>query len=77
MTAIFTFDTTHHAMWAEQLAMGLGLGAQVIPAPAAARAKCSLAIEVLAEDEQQLRDVLGENGIVFAVWDGRGPATPA
>ncbi len=55
-------------MWAEQLALEAALGAQVIPAPAAARAKCSLALEVLDEDAEALRRTLEANGIVFHIW---------
>jgi hypothetical protein len=62
---IFTFDTTHHALWAEQIALGLSLGAQVIPAPAAANAKCSLALEVLEEDSEALRHALDAQGVMF------------
>ncbi|MGH7503487.1 MAG: DUF3343 domain-containing protein [Longimicrobiales bacterium] len=64
-TRIFTFDTTHHALWAEQIALELLLGAQVIPAPAAANAKCSLALEVLDEDADSLRAALDEQGVVY------------
>jgi hypothetical protein len=63
-THIFTFDTTHHALWAEQIALDLRLGAQVIPAPAAAKAKCSLALEVLEEDTETLREALDAQGVM-------------
>jgi hypothetical protein len=65
ISRIFTFDTTHHALWAEQIALDLRLGAQVIPAPAAAKAKCSLALEVLEEDIEVLRNALDAQGVVF------------
>jgi hypothetical protein len=67
-TRIFTFDTTHHAMWAEQIALDLRLGAQVIAAPAAAQAKCDLALEVLEEDSEQLRSALDAQGVAFRLF---------
>jgi hypothetical protein len=60
---VLVFDTTHHALWAEQLARGAGLAAEVIPAPASARAKCSLALEYLAEDGPALLAELQRAGV--------------
>jgi hypothetical protein len=62
---LFTFDTTHHALWAESLALERGLGAEVVPAPAAARARCGLALRVLAEDEAALVSALVEEEVPF------------
>ncbi|MCI0435448.1 MAG: DUF3343 domain-containing protein [Gemmatimonadetes bacterium] len=73
MTAILVFDTTHHAMWAEQIALDLLLGVQVVPAPADSGAKCDLALEVLVEDEKQLCDALAANGVPYGIY-GRSPA---
>ena len=70
ISRIFTFDTTHHALWAEQIALDLRLGAQVIPAPAAAQAKCSLALEVLEEDIEVLRNALDAQGVMFREFPG-------
>jgi hypothetical protein len=70
ISRIFTFDTTHHALWAEQIALDLRLGAQVIPAPAAAKAKCSLALEVLEEDIEVLRNALDAQGVMFREFHG-------
>ncbi|MGH7507355.1 MAG: DUF3343 domain-containing protein [Longimicrobiales bacterium] len=65
---LLTFDTTHHALWAEELAMGKGLGAQVVPAPADADAKCDLSLEVLPEDFMVLVDALRAVGVQFRVY---------
>lgn len=65
MTVILTFDTTHHALWAEQIAIDCGAGAQVIPAPADAQAKCDLALEILPEDVTRVTDALVKAGVVF------------
>jgi len=75
-TAILTFDTTHHALWAEQIVSELRLGAQVVPAPAAANAKCDLAIECLIEDLSSLQSALRGAGIRFALFEsGADPGT--
>jgi hypothetical protein len=65
VSRIFTFDTTHHALWAEQIAMERGIGAQVIPAPADAKAKCDLALEVLDEEAALLVTALLDEGVPF------------
>ena len=68
MIRLLTFDTTHHALWAEQLALDSGLGVQVVPAPADADAKCDLALEFLADDEAALIEVLGESSIPYRLY---------
>ena len=68
---VFTFDTTHHALWAEQVALEAGFGAQVIPAPADSDAKCDLALEVLWEDGEALRAALSAHGILFREFPSR------
>jgi hypothetical protein len=65
---LLTFDTTHHALWAEQVALDTGLGVQVVPAPADADAKCDLALEFLPEDETALIEVLGASAIPFHLY---------
>jgi hypothetical protein len=68
VTRLLTFDTTHHALWAEQLAHEHGLAAEPTPAPPESGALCDIALEYLPEEELQLRDVLTSAGIEFAVW---------
>jgi hypothetical protein len=68
---IVVFETTHHALWAEEVARELRLGVEVVPAPAASRAGCDLALEALEEDLATLLDALRERGIVFRVFDSR------
>jgi hypothetical protein len=65
VTRILTFDTTHHALWAEEIAMATGVGAQVIPAPPDAGAGCDLALEVLEEDANRLDQALIEAGVEY------------
>lgn len=69
MTRVLVFDTTHHALWAEELAIAGGLGVDVVPAPAAAQAKCDLALAFLAEDETALFALLGEEGVPYRVHE--------
>jgi hypothetical protein len=65
---LLVFDTTHHALWAEQIARELLLGAEVVPAPAASRAKCDLALEFLPEDEAALLAALQRAEVPHRVW---------
>ncbi|HKP75231.1 MAG TPA: putative Se/S carrier-like protein [Longimicrobiaceae bacterium] len=65
---IFTFDTTHHALWAEEIARERGVPAEAIPAPAAAHAKCSLALETLPGDVGRLSQALEDEGVAFALY---------
>jgi hypothetical protein len=61
--ATFTFGTTHHALWAEEIAAERLIPAEIVPAPAAAHAKCNLALETLAEDAARLTDELRAAGV--------------
>ena len=65
---IFTFDTTHHALWAEEIARERSIPAEAIPAPAAANAKCSLALETLPGDVDRLSRALDDEGVAFALY---------
>lgn len=66
---VLVFETTHHALWAEEVARGLRLGAEVVPAPAASRAGCDLALEALDEDLATLLGALRERAIAFRVFE--------
>lgn len=65
---LLVFDTTHHALWAEQIARDGLLGVEVVPAPAASDAKCDLALEYLPEDEPALLEALQQAGVPFRAW---------
>lgn len=65
---VFTFDTTHHALWAEEVARDAGIPAEVVPAPPAARARCNLALETLPEGVERLADALAAAGVPHARW---------
>ena len=65
---VFTFETTHHALWAEEVAQARGIPAEVIPAPPAARARCNLALETLPEEVGTLAAALDGEGVPFGRW---------
>lgn len=67
MNTILIFNTTHHAMWAEELARENGIAAEVVPAPEQAEAKCGLALEVLPDSVEQLTAVLNREGVPHRV----------
>ena len=65
---VFTFHTTHHALWAEEVAGERGIPAEVIPAPPAARARCNLALETLPDEVDALAAALDDAGVPFSRW---------
>ena len=65
------FETTHHALWSEEVAREMRLGVEVVPAPSAARAGCDLALDVLDDDLEELLAALRERGIAFRVFEPR------
>lgn len=67
-SACFTFDTTHHALWAEEVAREREIPAEAIPAPAAANARCNLALETLPGDLDRLSRALDDEGVPFSVY---------
>jgi hypothetical protein len=71
-TCLFTFSTTHHALWAEEVAMERGIAAEVVPAPPTTRAQCKLALESLAEDGDRLAAALRSEGVPHALHQDKG-----
>jgi hypothetical protein len=65
---LLTFDTTHHALLAEQIAHENGLAAEVTPAPPESGAKCDLALEFLPEEEQLLLNLLHDASVAFRIF---------
>ena len=70
---LFLFDTTHHALWAEDVARNRRVPAEVVPAPADAKAKCDLALQCPAACLTDLEAALLEEGVSFRRYE-RGPA---
>lgn len=67
---LFTFDTTHHALWAEEIAREREIPADVVPAPPEANARCSLALETLEEDVSRLEEALRAEALPFRIHAG-------
>jgi hypothetical protein len=64
-TRLLTFDTTHHALLAEQIALESGFAVQVTPSPPDSGAACDLALEYFAADDDGLAAVLRAANVVF------------
>jgi hypothetical protein len=62
---LFAFDSTHMALWAEEVARDRHIPAEVVPAPAELEAKCGLALSTLPDRVEQLRAALETEGVVF------------
>jgi len=68
--AVFLFDTTHHVLWAEEIALEAGIPADVVPAPPDRdEARCDLALETFRARASDLAVRLGEEGVVFYAPD--------
>jgi hypothetical protein len=68
-TAILLFDTTHRAMEAESAIIDGGFWCDVVPRPPDAMSSlCGLAIEVLAQDVDEVRGLLGNAGLPFEIY---------
>jgi len=66
--ALFTFDTSHHALWAEEVARERAIPAEVVPAPPESGSKCDLALRTRTLDAAALDSAFTEEGIVFRVF---------
>ena len=74
MRSIFTFDTTHHALWAEEVALASRIPHEVVSAPPAAKAKCSIALETLLADTDAFAEALTAATVPFRIHAGEpGP----
>ena len=62
---LFTFDTTHMALWAEEVAKESDIPAEVVPAPPEAKAKCGLALATLERFRNPLAAALTSAGVEF------------
>jgi hypothetical protein len=69
-TGLFTFETTHMALWAEDTARERGIPAEVVPAPPQAKAKCGLALRTMAPRFDELAQALRDEGVSFGTWAG-------
>ena len=65
---IFLFDTSHHALWAEEVARERRVPAEVIPAPPETGAKCDLALQVGGDHRDEIAAAFREEGISFRLY---------
>jgi hypothetical protein len=70
MTVVFTFHTTHHALWAEEIAQQERIAYEIVAPPPAARARCDIAIETFAEHLETFSAALQRAGVTFGVHGG-------
>lgn len=68
----FTFETTHHALWAEEIAGERRIPVEVVPAPPEARARCNLALLTLPGEVAALAAALDEEGAPFRIYERTG-----
>jgi hypothetical protein len=69
-TCTYLFETTHHAMWAEEIAREEGIPAEVVGAPADAKAKCGLALRILDAHCRTLELAMSAQGVEFRTYAG-------
>lgn len=65
---LLVFDTTHHALWAEELAREHRIPVEVVPAPPQSRAKCDLALCTLPPLLGRLEEVLRAEGVPYRLY---------
>ena len=65
---VFTFDTTHHALWAEEVATESGVPVEVVPAPDGSEAKCDLALRTFPDRIPELERLFQQAGISFRLY---------
>lgn len=62
---LFLFDTTNHAMWAEEVAQDRSVPAELVNAPPEAEDKCGLALRTLPDRIPTLESAFSEVGIPY------------
>ena len=69
---IFTFETTHQALWAEDVAREKGVPHEMAPAPPEVDAKCGLSVRTPAGHADGLAKAFEEEGIEFGRTESPG-----
>lgn len=64
-TSVYTFQTSHHAMWAEEVAREREIPIEVVAAPSTAEAKCGIALQTEADRASELEAALESEGIQY------------
>ena len=66
-TRTFVFETTHHAMWAEDVARDHAIPAEVVPAPPDGGARCGVALRTPGHRAGELAQALDEERILYTI----------
>ena len=74
MSFIFVFDSTHHALTAEEALEESGLEIDIVPVPVDIRVDCGLAIEIAKRDREKAEAALDAAGVAFKAAVARRPA---
>ena len=69
-TRVFVFETTHHAMWAEDVARERAIPVELVPAPPDGGAKCGVALQAPAHRVDELTEALDSERILYRVLHG-------
>lgn len=70
---VLLFESTHAAMAAEERIIGSAVWCDVIPRPpGTSDSLCGLAVEIHAEDEEGVSDLLEKSGIAFETYHEDG-----
>ena len=64
------FPSSHHALWAEDVARELDIAVRMGSAPAESKAKCGLALRVEGPQVEELESAFRSEGIEFQRWSG-------
>jgi hypothetical protein len=64
-TALFLFENSHQALWAETVAQERDIPVHVVPAPTTQVASCGLALQVSAAHVAELEGAFQNEGIAF------------
>ncbi|MEX0856251.1 MAG: putative Se/S carrier-like protein [Gemmatimonadota bacterium] len=70
LSVTFTFGTSHHALWVEDMVRERQVPVEVVPAPPQAHGSCGLALRVAATDAPQVESACRGEGIAFMRHDG-------
>ncbi len=66
-TRTFVFETTHHAMWAEDVAHDQAIPAEVVPAPPDGGGRCGVALRTPVHRADELSRALDDERILYRI----------
>ncbi|TVP49826.1 MAG: DUF3343 domain-containing protein [Gemmatimonadales bacterium] len=64
---VFVFESSHLALWAEDVARERSVPVKVVAAPAGTSATCGLALEIPASEAASLEAAFTDEGIAFSL----------